>query len=87
MSKYHNELENIDYFKFDKLDKLFIQSLVYHEYANLVEEEQYKRHEFITIQHAITVDLYLFIDDENYEMCQLLVDVLKRFDNQFEYFK
>jgi len=84
---YYNELERIEYFKFDKLDKLFIQSIVYHEYLTLVEQERFKRHSKLTIKHAIAVDLALFRQEENYELCQLLSDVLKRFDKEFDDFK
>jgi hypothetical protein len=53
----------------------------------LVEQERFKRHSKITVKHAIAVDLALFQQDENYELCQLLQDVLKRFDKDFEDFK
>ena len=84
---YYNNLDKIQYFEFDELDKIFIQHLVFHEYLTLVEQDRFKRHSNLTIKHAIAVDLALFREDENYELCQLLADVLKRFDKEFDDFK
>jgi hypothetical protein len=86
LSEYYNKLENIDYFKFDEQDKKFIQALVYHEYLEMIEQDRFKRHSNLTIKEAILVDLYLFQKNQNYELCQLLNDILKRFDIDFEDF-
>ena len=74
-----------NYFKLDNHDRDFVQKMLFSDYLNSgIEDDPKDMVEYIHIK--IVNDLDYYIHEEEYEMAQLLYDIIEKFEERLEYY-
>lgn len=76
-----------NYFELDTEQLDFIQRLVFLDYVELIEQNTFKKRLPTSIITAMTLDLIEHEEQENYETCRLLYDIINRIDDTIDYIK
>ncbi len=72
-----------DYLRLDQEQKDFLQRLVFFEYVELIDKENFKGSP-LTLQNILYMDMQDYLEVENYEGAQAIKDVLKLYTEEFD---
>lgn len=75
-----------NYLQLDEDQKSFLQRLIFFEYVEHVEKERFHQNN-ITVYNTLYIDMLEYQEDENYEACKCMQDIIKRFEDEFDDFE
>lgn len=72
-----------DYLILDAEQKTFLQRLIFYEYVEQAEKDKFHKKNDVTLYSTLYNDMLEYQKDENYEACQAMKDIIKRFKEEF----
>lgn len=82
----HWQWNESGYLELTPQDRRFIQTILFHEYMEWSEVNSFHTGTRIFLQDTLQSGLDYHEDRENYDACQLFLDVLKRYQYDIEQF-
>lgn len=76
-----------NYLEIDEEQKSFLQRLIFLEYVEQVEKDRFNEKSHLTVFNTMSIDMLEYKEDENYEACKCMQDIINRFEEEFEDFK